>query len=109
MTFKPLDMQMSVPRTQEYSGLQGQAAHKPLADQSALAGQASKETEQLRTKNTAVEQTTGQKVRSDQEQSDGSGSRYSAARKRTSDEMAEEQAEEKPAHPFKGHNLDIKL
>ncbi|MGO4375995.1 hypothetical protein AB4Z21_35665, partial [Paenibacillus sp. MCAF20] len=81
----------------------------PLADQSALAGQASKETEQLRSKNTGVEQATGQKVRSDQDQSKESGGQRSSASKRTAGEQADDQTEAKPAHPFKGHNLDIKL
>lgn len=107
MTFKPLDLQISVPRTQEFGGMQSQAAHKPTADQTALADRASKQTEQLRAKNTAVENTAGLKVRSEQEQK---GAAYrKAARKRSARDQTEEQAEDQPAHPYKGHNLDIKL
>lgn len=108
MTFKSIDLQMSVPRTQEFSGIQGQAAHKPAADQSTLAEQASKQTEQLRSKNTAIEHSTGLQVRSENERQQGNAYR-NTSRKGKENELAEQETEQPPVHPFKGHNVDIKL
>lgn len=108
MTFKSIDLQMSVPRTQEFSGMHGQAMHKPVADQSMLANQTSKQTELLRGKNTAIEQSSGLHIRSGQE--DGQGNAYQKAKQKRSDSSSEvEEQEETPAHPYKGHRFDIKL
>lgn len=108
MTFKSIDLQMSIPRTQEFSGMQSQANHKPVADQNTLADQTAKHTEQLRSKNTNIEQTTGLHVRSEQDGHQGNAYR-NTNRKRQEDETIEKTQEQAPAHPFKGHHLDIKL
>jgi hypothetical protein len=108
MTFKPLDLQMSVPRTQEFSAQHGQALHKPVADQTALADQSAKHTEQLRRQNTAVEHTTGQQIRGDQERNQEKQG-HSPGKKQQEDAESGQSAEAAPVHPFKGHHLDIKL
>lgn len=108
MTFKSIDLQMSIPRTQEFSGMQSQANHKPAADQYTLADQAAKHTEQLRGKNSNIEQTTGLNVRSEQEGHQGNA-HQKTNRKRQEDDALENNVEQPPAHPFKGHHLDIKL
>ncbi|MNE60993.1 hypothetical protein D3C80_1561760 [compost metagenome] len=87
--------------------MQGQAIHKPVADQNALAEQSAKQTEQLRGKNTAVEHTTGLQVRSEQEGKQQNG--YKNAKRKRAGGDAEADSEQTTAHPFKGHNLDIKL
>ncbi|HTG69168.1 MAG TPA: hypothetical protein VL921_07880 [Candidatus Udaeobacter sp.] len=108
MSFKSIDLQMSVPRTQEFSGMQGQAIHKPVLDQNMLAAQASKQTELARGKNSAIEQTNGLHVRSEHDGQQGNA--YQKPRqKRTDSENADSEQEQPPAHPFKGHKLDIKL
>lgn len=108
MTFKSIDLQMSVPRTQEFSGQHGQALHKPTADQNQLANQSAKDTEQLRGKNTGIEHAIGLHVRSEQDgQQDNAN--QNDRRKRAADESMETEADQPPAHPFKGHHLDIKL
>lgn len=100
---------MIVPRTQEFSGMQQQAAQRPLSEQNILANRSSKETEELRSQNTAVEQSAKAQVHADQEGSQGS-KYYKAVRKRKSDQPGEDEtSSEPPVHPFKGHHLDIKL
>ncbi|WP_168122227.1 hypothetical protein [Paenibacillus sp. HB172176] len=107
MTYKPLDLQMSVPRTQEFSNMQQQAAQKPAMDQTMLEGQAAKHTEELRMHNSAVEQTGQAHVRANQ---DGKHSGAHEQRKRTKESVeGDEDKPEQAAHPFKGHHLDIKL
>lgn len=109
MTFKSIDLQMSVPRTQEFSGMHGQAIHKPVADQNKLAEQTSKQTELLRGKNTAVEQSNGLHIRSDQEGQQDKAHKQ-ARRSQAEPESGDgEQEPQQPTHPFKGHKLDIKL
>lgn len=108
MTFKSIDLQMSVPRTQEFSGQHGQALHKPIAEQNMLANQSAKNTEELRAKNTGIEQAIGLHVRSDQEAQQGND-RQKARRKNPEDEHSEKEGDSPPVHPFKGHHLDIKL
>ncbi|MDQ8733332.1 hypothetical protein [Paenibacillus sp. LHD-38] len=108
MTFKSIDLQMSVPRTQEFSGKHGQAIHKPVVDQNMLAAQTTKQTDLLRGKNTAVEQSNGAHIRNDQERQQGNA--YQKARRKPLETAPEDHVEEHPpTHPFKGHRVDIKL
>lgn len=108
MTFKPLDLQMSVPRTQEFSGMQQQAAQRPVSEQNILANQSAKQTEEMRTQNTAVESSSKPQVRTGAEGGDKNayGKR---SRKRDGNGSSEEEPLTEPAHPYKGHHLDIKL
>lgn len=108
MTFKSIDLQMSVPRTQEFSGKHGQAIHKPVADQNMLAAQTTKQTEILRGKNSAVAQSNGAHIRNDQEGQQGDA-HQKAKRKRPESANENHEEEQPPAHPFKGHRFDIKL
>jgi hypothetical protein len=109
MTFKSLDLQMSVPRTQEFSGMHGQAIHKPVADQNMLAAQTSKETELARGKNTAIEHANGLNVRSDTEGHQDNANQQAKRKRSEKTDDAESMQEQPPAHPYKGHKLDIKL
>lgn len=86
----------------------GQAAHKPVADQNMLADQSAKQTEQLRSKNTGIEHTTGLHVRSEKEGRQGEEER-SDKRKQAAADSAEHEDTQRPVHPFKGHHVDIKL
>ncbi|OMF36782.1 hypothetical protein BK133_09065 [Paenibacillus sp. FSL H8-0548] len=108
MTFKSIDLQMSIPRTQEFSGMHGQAIHKPVADQNKLAEQASKQTELLRGKNAAVEQSSGIQIRNEQ---DGQQEQPHQKSRRTKEESEglESEKDLPPTHPYKGHKFDIKL
>lgn len=108
MTFKSIDLQMSVPRTQEFGGMHGQAIHKPAADQNMLASQTTKQTELARGKNTAIEHTSGLHVRSENDGHQGNAYQKQI-HQRSESENADSEQEQPLPHPFKGHKLDIKL
>ncbi|WP_435163193.1 hypothetical protein [Paenibacillus glycanilyticus] len=107
MPFKPIDLQWSIPRTPEAGGMQSQSNHKANAELSRLAELASKQTEQLRSKNTGVEQTGGTNVRNNRDRQ--SGNPYLAKRKQKREQEETGNAEDKAEHPYKGHHVDISL
>jgi hypothetical protein len=109
MTFKPLDLQMSVPRTQEYSGMHQQAAQRPVTEQSMLANQSSKQTEELRHQNAALEQSSKLDVRANQEQSGGKAYKRKSRKPRPDSSAGTDTDPEQPVHPYKGHHFDMKL
>ncbi len=104
MVFKPLEMQIVVPRTQDASVLQSQAAQRPITEQTLLANQSEKETERNRTKSTKTEKTIKSEVHTNG-QGASSGQEHSDKRAKTSTDAVDES----PVHPYKGHNLDISL
>lgn len=107
MTFKPLDLQISVPRTQEFSQMQQQAAQRPITEQNILANQSSKQTEELRKQSTETESSAKSKMRTGK---DGEGGESAKERQMKSQKPEEEQEQPAdPVHPFKGHKFDIKL
>ncbi|SFD68833.1 hypothetical protein SAMN05216378_1005 [Paenibacillus catalpae] len=108
MPFRPIDLQWSIPRTPEAGGIQSQTNHRMTAELSRLAELASKQTEQLRSKNTGIEQTGGPNVRNERDRHHGKP--YLAKRKHKPDESGELTEESRqPEHPFKGHHVDISL
>ena len=108
MTFKPLDFQMSVPRTQEYGSMHQQSIQRPIAEQTMLASQSAKQTEELRRQNTGIEKSSNLDVKADQESAEGNAY-YKQKKKRSSANQVQETGQEPPAHPFKGHRFDMKL
>lgn len=108
MSFKPLDLQMSVPRVQEYSGMQQQAAQRPLTEQNMLANQSVKHTEEQRFQSSAVEESSNSGIKADQESSNESDSRQSGRGRSQGKDEASQETPETP-HPYKGHRFDIKL
>ncbi|MHA6484372.1 hypothetical protein ACX1C1_20975 [Paenibacillus sp. strain BS8-2] len=108
MTFKPLDLQMSIPRLQEYSGLQQQAAQRPITEQNMLANQMQKNTEEQRFQSAAVEQSSNNGVKADQESGGGADHSQSGRNGRSKVEQPNNEVPETP-HPYKGHRFDIKL
>ncbi|MGO4106820.1 hypothetical protein [Paenibacillus sp. YAF4_2] len=108
MPFKPIDLQWSIPRTLEASGTQSQTNHKPIAEQTRMAELASKQTEQLRSKNTGVEHTGGPNVRNERDRQGGNP--YLAKRKRKPEESQDmPEGGRQAEHPYKGHHVDISL
>ncbi|MFF2482623.1 hypothetical protein [Paenibacillus sp. NPDC058071] len=107
MAFKPIDLQISIPRTPELSGMQGQANHRPVDQQMRLADEEAKRTEMMRSKNEHVEQSVGLNVRGDQERQQSPYKRKQSGRK-DADENEQPQPSE-PEHPYKGRHLDITL
>ncbi|MFD2116802.1 hypothetical protein ACFSTH_20520 [Paenibacillus yanchengensis] len=108
MSFKPLDMQMSVPRTQDVSILKSQAAQKPIVDQNALAQQSIQETEKMRTESSKLEKSAKMTIKEQAREQKGQQD------KQSDQEVVEVDAKKSqtvsdPIHPYKGHHVDISL
>ena len=104
MTYRSLDLQISIPRTPEAGGLQSQMMNRPMIEQQKLADESLKTTEQLRQKSSEVEETVETAIRDDQHGQSG------GKNERQADEEKTDAAAEPPVpHPFKGHHIDISL
>ncbi|MUT66381.1 hypothetical protein [Paenibacillus sp. NEAU-GSW1] len=106
MPFKPIDLQLSIPRTPELSSHQGQQNVRPIVEQTRLEEVQIKQTELARGKNADVEHTTGLNIRQDQDSQNGGDGQK---RKRQPDQHNVSDEEKPPAHPYKGHHVDISL
>lgn len=105
MAYKPLDLQVSMPRTVELSPLQQQQQQRPAMEQAALGQQAVKQAEKQAQSNTKTEGASKRSI-SDKEPKERQQS-SSNRKKRSSKEQ--EGTERMSEHPFKGKHLDISL
>lgn len=109
MPYKPIDFQMSIPRTPDTSAHQSQMIHRPLADQMSLERDTAKQTEQARNRNAGVDETGNQGISSNRDRD----SRSPSQRKRRSTEKEEHDAKKDDSaggrHPFKGKHIDYTL
>ncbi|WP_042160510.1 hypothetical protein [Paenibacillus gorillae] len=103
MTFRPIDLQVSIPRTPELGGVQGALNQRPAMEQTKLGEQQTRQDELARTRNEGLEHAVGLNIRKDQEGSKG------GKRDKQRNPSAEEAEDEKPIHPYKGHRFDMKL
>ena len=106
MSWKAVEMQVALPRTHDAGQLMHQLQHKPLDDQSQLAGQQVKQTEQERKKSAKVEETKQFSIRDDEPkqrsgQRDGGGKGRQQALAKKPGAVAR--------HPYKGHRIDLTL
>ncbi|TYP77627.1 hypothetical protein [Paenibacillus methanolicus] len=110
MPYRSIDLQVSVPKVTEQSIAQQHAIHKAHAEQTKLETDMVKHTEQLRSKNTAVE-SGGHAHINDHRLKEDTGSKRKGRRKATLASGEEEKnAEDAPKgskHPFKGKHIDI--
>lgn len=105
MGLNPLNLQLSVPRAPELSSLQQQAMNRPMTEQTMLETSVVKDAEQKRTQTAAVDETDKAAIRDqEKEQSGGNSSAQSDEKERQ-----QKQQTEGWRHPYKGHNLDIRL
>jgi len=106
MSYKPIDLQTSLPRTVELSPLQQQQQMRTALEQEALAQQAVKQAEQRARSNAKLEEAGGRTI-SDREPRERrqEPKPFKGRREREADG----EAGEKPAHPYKGKHLDITL
>ncbi|WP_026297054.1 hypothetical protein [Paenibacillus daejeonensis] len=104
MTYRSLDLQISIPRTPEAGGLQSQMMNRPMIEQQKLADESLKTTEQLRQKSSEVEETVETAIRDDQQ-----GQARGKQDQQPNEEKAEAAPETPAPHPFKGHHIDISL
>jgi len=105
MALNPLNLQMSVPRIPEASNFQQQALQKPIVDQTELAQQQIKHTEQSRTQTQKTNEAEKGIIR------DGKNSQQQQQQQDNRKKNNEQQSslQEKSIHPYKGHSIDIKL
>jgi len=106
MSLKSIEMQIAIPRTTEAGMVQNQLLHKPVADQTNLAEQASKMTEEMRHKNGKVDETTGLNIREKQQRDQP---RKLNKRYGKNNNQAKEEEAERVEHPYKGHHIDLSL
>ena len=104
MTFKSIDLQMSIPRTPEASGIHAQQLHKPIAEQQMLAMAAEKRTERLRRRNTGVDETEGQTIGDRQGKQQPGGQEHRRDKRRQAGAQAAPPAGN---HPYKGKHIDL--
>ncbi|CAH1197798.1 hypothetical protein PAECIP111893_00983 [Paenibacillus plantiphilus] len=111
MPYKSIDLQASIPRTPDVAALQNQMMHKPVADQTRLEEASVKETELMRRKNSAVEQSDKLNIKDNKQREAESNAkrRKNAGDSEDSQEPAETQTPQSPQHPFKGQHIDISL
>lgn len=110
MPYKPIDFQMSIPRTPDTSTQQTQLNHRTIAEQARLEHDAAKQTELLRSRNTAVEQSNEPHIKNNRQRDARSSSEQKQKQKRQqADEPGAEQGHEESQHPFKGKHIDISL
>ncbi|MEK4250240.1 hypothetical protein [Paenibacillus sp. FSL W7-1287] len=106
MGLSPLNLQLSVPRAPELSGLQQQAIQRPVMEQTMLEASVVKEAEHKRSQATAVDETEKGMIRDQEKEQGGQDSQKKHARIGTQQEKDEEKSSN---HPYKGHHLDIRL
>ncbi|MCC3376210.1 hypothetical protein [Cohnella sp. REN36] len=109
MSFKPLDLQTSIPRSVELTQLHQHQQQRPAMEQAALGDQAMKRAERQAQQMTKSEGTAGKSI-SEREPREGKrDSRSPSKRESASEEGANEAKESANAHPFKGRHIDFTL
>ncbi|MFS0727868.1 hypothetical protein [Paenibacillus sp. 1P07SE] len=106
MTYRSLDLQISVPRTPDAGGLQSQMMNRPIMEQEKLAEESLKTEEELRRKSSEVEASAEPAIRDDEKGRGGSGQQRHAQ----GETEENHPPKESPApHPYKGKHIDISL
>ncbi|REE94444.1 hypothetical protein A8990_101238 [Paenibacillus taihuensis] len=108
MPYKPIDFQMSIPRTPETSTQQNQLNHRPTVDQARLEHDTAKQTELLRSRNTGVEQSSEPQIKNNRQRDSRSPSERKR-KKQQADEAGTDQGHDESQHPYKGKHIDISL
>lgn len=103
MSLRSVEMQIALPRTQEIGNMHSQAQQRPTLEQAALAGESAKTTEQLRQKNTEIDETVHVPIRDQQPRQQSSSHRDN---KKKNEKL---EASETCEHPYKGHHIDFSL
>ncbi|OXM16011.1 hypothetical protein [Paenibacillus herberti] len=106
MPYRPIDLQLSVPRTQELGNQQSYLQGRLAAEARMQGEQAVKQTELDRSRSTELESRGDSKI-SYREKESGSGESPDKQ-----EQASRSETDPKPQqieHPFKGHRLDIRL
>lgn len=108
MSFKSIDMQVSVQRNLEASQMQHHLQHKLVQDQADLAAMTDKSQARQRQRSAKVDETAESKIRDQGQPGDGQ-SQSQSKRKPKMPKETEKAAEKGSEHPFKGHHIDLSL
>jgi hypothetical protein len=106
MSFKSIEMQVAIPRTNDAGLMQNQLNQKPVADQSALAEQSKRLTEEQRTRSVKAESPVESRVRNEDQQRRQQGNNHSGQRQYQRDEKS---SPSPSPHPYKGKHIDLSL
>jgi hypothetical protein len=102
MSLKAVEMQVALPRTHDAGQMQNQLLHKPLDDQSQLAGRQLKQTENDRKKSAKIGETAGLAIREQERRG-----REKQRQNKGGGRKAKQEAGAK--HPYKGRRIDLTL
>ncbi|MCM3745983.1 hypothetical protein M3223_01305 [Paenibacillus pasadenensis] len=105
MPYRPIDLQVSIPRTQETGNQQSYLQGRQAAEARMQAEQAAKQTELDRGRSTELERSGDARI-GHREKEPGDGT--SGGRERPADHDSEPDVPQ-AEHPFKGRRLDIRL
>ncbi|MCF6093809.1 hypothetical protein L1765_07420 [Microaerobacter geothermalis] len=103
MSFKSVELQVALPRTQELGKIQEQINQRTAQDQAALASQQIKQLEYERKRSGNISRTEKQTIRRDQKNKDDSTNKK--GKKSTQKKKDEQEA----VDPYKGRYIDISL
>ncbi|WP_310550352.1 hypothetical protein [Paenibacillus glufosinatiresistens] len=101
MSFKPVELQIAVPRVTEAAKLHQEALHRPVQDQQMLAAMNVKHSREEAQRSAEVEETAESAIRDDGRRGRSNHGSGESGRRETEDKQAE--------HPFKGKRIDLSL
>ncbi|AIQ64425.1 hypothetical protein PSTEL_16305 [Paenibacillus stellifer] len=102
MSFRPVELQIAVPRTTELGRDQQNLYNRSTHEQQGLADQTVKHSQEMGQRSPEVDETPESAIRDDGNR--GRGGRHNQHEK-TKEEAKDKEAE----HPYKGHSIDLKL
>ncbi|MBY9081912.1 hypothetical protein KIH86_17115 [Paenibacillus sp. HN-1] len=103
MSFRPVELQVAVPKTTEIGRDQQNLFNRTAQEQQVLADQNVKKSQEMGQRSTEVDETAESAIRDDGRR--GRGERQGQQHGNAKEEAKDREAE----HPYKGHNIDLKL
>ncbi|KAF6566757.1 hypothetical protein G9G63_05040 [Paenibacillus sp. EKM202P] len=106
MSLKAVELQIAVPRTSEAGKYYSESQQRPMNDQALLGQKTALETENMRQRSGAIDQSAETFVG---ERQTGEKSRDSSQQSRSRSDETELLKEHPAEHPYKGHHIDFSL
>lgn len=106
MSLKAVELQIAVPRTSEAGKYQSESRQRPMNDQALLGQKTALETENMRQRSSAVDESTEAFVG---ERQTGEQGRETSQQRRSRSDENELPKEHLAEHPYKGHHIDFSL
>ncbi|MFC4811262.1 hypothetical protein [Paenibacillus sp. GCM10023250] len=104
MPYRPIDLQVSVPRTPDTAAQQSQMNHRPALEQTLLEKDAAKTTEEQRSRNAEVERSN---IGSERDRESRSSEKRGARQNRGQPVQESKDERDEPPHPYKGKHIDV--